>query len=326
MLLLSSFYCGVTGAGELVARSQPPTDVDVRAAIERALPFVEAGGVEWIEQRECISCHRVGFMVWSQSLAATRGFDVDRDNLKERTDWSVNSLLEPQDGTPDTTVGDTNVEGVAQMILSVDAAYRASRSESYRQFVDIFRARQDEDGTWKPGGQLPAQKRPGPETRQVSTMWIALALGELGQAGYPVGDLRDKAVTAVEATESAKSTEWYAVRILLEQQSGDTDDVARFRRQLISSQHEDGGWSWITADSSDALATGQALYALSQSGLASDHHCITSAWKYLVSTQRDDGSWPVKGTKTKDKDKVVETSTYWGAAWAVMGLARSLPQ
>src|SRR6185295_8421742 len=41
---------------------------------------------------------------------------------------------------------------------------------------DIVRDQQA-DGSWKPGGQLPSQKRPKRETQEVSTMWALLALG-----------------------------------------------------------------------------------------------------------------------------------------------------
>lgn len=320
--------CGICSAtaGEPSSVDPRPSAADVRTAIERALPYVDAGGVEWIEQRECISCHRVGYMVWSQTLAARRGFDVDRDKLREWTDWSLDSLLEPPDEGPGKIVADTNLEGISQMILSVEPEYRAERNGTYQQLLEVLQSKQSDDGTWKPGGQLPAQKRPAPETRQVTTMWHAIALGELADNDPPAKAMREKAMTAVEPATSSISTEWYAARTLLAHQSNDADALKRFREQLIASQHADGGWGWIQTDPSDALATGQALYALSQSGLASDHPAITAAWHYLITTQSDDGSWPVKGTKKKDKDNVVETATYWGAAWAVIGMVNSLPE
>ncbi len=316
-------YSSLAAAGEKPA----PTDAAaVRASIERALPFVEEAGIEWIEQRECISCHRVGFMVWSHTLAAGRGFEIDQDKLKEWTDWSVDSLLKPQEMGRDKLVGDGNVEGIAQMILGVDSAYRSDRNGTYAKLIEVIAAQQSDDGTWKAGGQLPQQKRPKPETREVSTMWVSLALGESASNSPPAQQIRDKSMAALKSDSSAVSTEWYAVRTLLALQSDDSETVTRYRDHLIASQQDDGGWGWIQTDPSDALATGQALYALVESGLAPDHQSVASALDYLIRTQREDGSWSVKGTKTKFKESIEETSTYWGAAWAVIAMCSSLPE
>jgi len=59
------------------------TEKQTRQAIERAIPFIEEQGVDWIESKECASCHRINTMVWSLSLAKTRGFKVS----KELDEW-----------------------------------------------------------------------------------------------------------------------------------------------------------------------------------------------------------------------------------------------
>jgi len=322
---LTWIVCGGVIAGEPTSGNLIPKSPAVRAAVERALPFVAGGGIEWIEQRECISCHRVGFMVWSQALAASRGFDIDHARLKEWTDWSVDSLLEPEEMRPGKLVAHGNVEGLAQMIFSVAPEYRAARVETYARLLDILGSQQADDGTWKPGGQLPGQKRPKSETGEVSTMWIALALGQISESDDSAG-IRNRAVSAVKPASDAISAEWYAVRMLLANQSGDTAEIVRCQDHLVASQHTDGGWGWILADPSDALATGQALYALAESGLDPQHPSIQSALNFLIDSQTNDGSWPVNGTKTKDKDDVMETATYWGTAWAVIGMCRCLPE
>ncbi len=59
------------------------TEKQTRQATERAIPFIEEQGVDWIESKECASCHRINTMVWSLSLAKTRGFKVS----KELDEW-----------------------------------------------------------------------------------------------------------------------------------------------------------------------------------------------------------------------------------------------
>jgi hypothetical protein len=59
--------------------------------------------------------------------------------------------------------------------------------------------------------------------------------------------------------------------------------------------------------------------------MAAGDPAIARGRRFLVESQRADGSWAVRGTK-KDKAKKVEpTATYWGTCWAVIGLAETLP-
>src|SRR5262249_16006397 len=64
------------------------TTTPVRRAVERALPFLEKEGVTWMNQKGCISCHHVSFLLWSHNEARARGVAVDEKKLAEWTDWS----------------------------------------------------------------------------------------------------------------------------------------------------------------------------------------------------------------------------------------------
>ena len=94
------------------------------------------------------------------------------------------------------------------------------------------------------------------------------------------------------------SSEWYAVRLLIEKKFGDPKQVEVLRDKILAAQQSDGGWGWLWADKSDAFGTGVSVYALSQVGVPSSHPAIQKAWKFLIETQTDDGSWIVNGTKT----------------------------
>ncbi len=69
------------------------TSDEVRAAVQRSLPYIEKIGVEWINSRKCNSCHTVTFLVWSHNAAAAHGLDVDRKKLAEWTRWSLDDSL-----------------------------------------------------------------------------------------------------------------------------------------------------------------------------------------------------------------------------------------
>ena len=64
-----------------------PTDATVREAVLRSLPFLEQGGVEWKNDRGCMSCHHVPLLVWSHRAAQARGLTVDANKLAEWDEW-----------------------------------------------------------------------------------------------------------------------------------------------------------------------------------------------------------------------------------------------
>ena len=72
-------------------------------------------------------------------------------------------------------------------------------------------------------------------------------------------------------------------------------------------QNSDGGWGWLVNDPSDALGTGMALYALHYLNSDKTLETRTKAIEFLIRTQRTDGTWSVKGTKKKKREKVEET-------------------
>ncbi len=301
---------------------EKPTAAEIRETVAKSLPFIAEKGRSWIEDRKCVSCHRVSFTTWSLDSARKHGFNV-HPKLDDWLDWSLNHQLGEND--KGGTVGSTNLDGLSQLLLGRDVSESAKEKDhdsSYAKFVEMIAKGQEKDGTWKPAGQLPRQKRPLAETTAVSTMWNTLALGTA--TGEAADSSRDKALRWIKQAQPGESNEWYVARLLIEQRFGTAEETERRLKELTQRQNPDGGWSWKIGDPSDALATGQTLYALQKAGLASDSPVLTRGERFLIDTQRKDGSWSVPGTKSK-KNQPAETSTYWGTCWAVIGLLETLP-
>lgn len=305
--------------GEPVTAVETPNE-KVRQSVQRSLPYIAEEGTWWIEEKDCSSCHRVNTMVWSLNDARRNGFTV-RPEMDDWTKWVVEeSLGENEEGK---IVGLSNKEGVAQILLGLENESRFQGSVS--SLVNLLQEGQQDDGSWKAGGQLPTQKRPAAETDVVSTAWITLALARFGDS--------EKTRTAIQRatkflgnSKPGISTEWYVVQLLLAMEQGDRMTGERLVKQLGELQHPDGGWGWLVKDPSDALGTGMALYALSQAGVPSDDPRIQQAQQFLVDTQLENGAWEVKGTKAKKQTQIQETATYWGTTWASLGLMASLPE
>jgi hypothetical protein len=336
--VVALFAAGVVSAAaqfmtaELLASEEFTSETAVRETIEKSLPFIEEKGLYWIEKKKCVTCHRVSFLTWSLSSAARRGFDVDLAKVNEWIDWSIEKGIPKPDG--DKPAATKNADGLSQQLLArVEYPSDKTRNEVWGTYVDLVAAAQSADGSWKPAGQLPGQKRKLEETTDVSTVWQTLALTrEL--ATESDATRKETLQTSVNAAtkkfstrKEAASTEWFVVRLLLALETGDDPATAAATKELLAIQKSDGSWGWLKSDPGDALATGMALYALVKSTEATPRtdEAVQSAIKFLVETQRDDGSWAVKGTKEKKKTKVEETAVYWGTTWAAIALLETLP-
>jgi hypothetical protein len=64
-------------------------------------------------------------------------------------------------------------------------------------------------------------------------------------------------------------------------------------QQLIAKQRPDGGWGQTDNLRSDAYATGEALWALHESGMQTSDSVYTRGVDYLLRTQHADGTWHV---------------------------------
>jgi len=109
----------------------------------------------------------------------------------------------------------------------------------------------------------------------------------------------------------------------------------KFADQLIAMQRSDGGWAQLPSLRSDAYATGQALYALYQSGtLKPEDDVYQKAMAWLLRTQEKDGSWYVPtrsyaiqpfsdgGFYPGDESQFISAAA---TAWVIMDLLYALP-
>ena len=62
-------------------------DATILAAIEKSLPYIQKQGRYWINEKKCVSCHRITFMNWSLSAARENGIKVDNELLTKDIRW-----------------------------------------------------------------------------------------------------------------------------------------------------------------------------------------------------------------------------------------------
>jgi squalene cyclase len=113
------------------------------------------------------------------------------------------------------------------------------------------------------------------------------------------------------------------------------DAIQSARKELLQTQRSDGGWEQLPGMESDAYATATALVALHQAGgLATSDAAYRRGLQWLLTAQREDGSWHVK-TRSKPIQTYYESGYPHGedqfisitaAGWATTALALALPE
>jgi hypothetical protein len=75
----------------------------------------------------------------------------------------------------------------------------------------------------------------------------------------------------------------------------DKEIIRKAARELVAEQRPDGGWAQLPSLSSDAYATGQALFAMREcAALGVSDEMYKHGIQFLLNTQLEDGSWYVK--------------------------------
>lgn len=214
---------------------------------------------------------------------------------------------------------------------------------------------QTEEGYWESGGQ--SDNRP-----EISTGWAVLALEareefmaydgpgkdprrEVGPGlrrimepnDKPLPKSREGALAWLKSTEPGKPddlNERLVLRVLVEHKFGEPADAKRRLKELLKRQNGDGGWSAMPklGRNRDAFATGHSLYALNLTGLREEVEALERSRKFLLEAQQPDGSWhvstlsfhPLTG-ESEHGEATEQVYTYWGTAWATLGLLNTLP-
>jgi len=299
---------------------KPPTDAELRATIAKSLVFLGKDGDKWMEERNCNSCHEMPQLVWSHREAKQRGFAIDEKKYDEWLKWTLDNAKKPAR------------EEAALLVLALP-------ERPAPELIKYIATTQKADGTWESGGQFTGmQKRGAPDAVANATRLSLIGLATAQPAGPELATARFKAAEMLQKKDDPTSLESLVFRTLCAWRFGTPQEVDGLRAQILKAQRGDGGWSYYLGENmSDPLATGQALYVL-QPTLSDPKtaDAIAKAQQWLVKTQSGDGSWPIDvnhiskvDRSSEDKAKSRRDSTmiytFWGSAWATIGLLQAFP-
>ena len=293
---------GETPASELLRRAggqaSPPAPAPSRTAapyqpkeaVARAIARLQPAGPAFSSRTRCNSCHnqslpaiavaaaRAGVVAVDESLA-THPFDVTQQNWRGRRETVL--------------LGDTNQAGFQGNVEHglLDMAETGAEATPVTEAMVLGLAtRQAPDGSWPRGPEI----RPPLSVGVVAS--TALALRGIGRFSPPGRraemDLRVSHAADFLRRATPADTQEQAYKLLGLLWAGAAPvEVARQREALVALQRADGGWAQLPSMSSDAYATGQALFALHAAGMTANEPVYRKGVDYLLRTQLEDGTW-----------------------------------
>jgi Squalene-hopene cyclase C-terminal domain len=229
------------------------------------------------------------------------------------------------------------------LLLSGVYTKTKAAEQTRKELVARLVKSQKPDGSWEfqnRNEKMPAspplvksQKRSQLEAQEATTLWTLLALATVKDLPEDAVKAGIKARDYLKESKPGVSTEPLLLRAMLAKADGDEKGMQVRVEQLLKLQQKDGGWSWLREGApSDPLTTGEVLYGLSTLGRDRADASMQKAIKYLLSTQKPDGSWFVakkliSATEEEEKSPIGDkVHSYWGTGWAVVGLLQTLPE
>ena len=308
-----------------------------RTAAQRGLTFLIDDAAKWRSDRKCASCHHGTMTVWALSEAKSRGFAVTKETLADMANWTKERLKDidkARDKRPGWSMVNTPAVYLAVMAMTLPKQ-EALSSDELKKIAGHLVRHQENDGSWA-WSSAPAKNRPPPvfESDEVVTLLAYMALGP-----HDSGDPKDKSDPHIAREKgvawlgknkpSETSTQASGLRLLRDVRAGKSaKELEPGIDHFFGLQNKDGGWGQDKGFKSDAFATGQALYFLSEAGVKKDRPEIQRGVGFLVGSQKKDGSWPMTSRAHPGEKPFTNPVpiTYFGSAWATMGLMRSVPK
>ena len=312
-----------------VARSNGPSASEIKTAAEKAIPLLEKASAGYIEQRECFSCHHQAVPVFALEIARRKGLKIDEKNFRaqvEHTHKDLNGSLESY-RKGNGQGGGTNRAGYALWTLETGGA---KSDETTAAVVFFLLSRDAKKGYWRS-----SSRRPPSEQSHFTATYVALRGLKAFAETSPEREKRFADARDWLKQNEAVETEDRVFRLLaLKLALANPEIIETAAHVLRERQNKDGGWAQLPGGESDAYATATALFALREAGgNATDDPIYRQGLTYLITSQKDDGSWHVK-TRSRPfqiyfetgfphgKDQFISTSA---TAWSLAALAAALP-
>lgn len=325
--LVLSAIVTVIAAFTTVTKNKINDPEAIKKAINKSLPLLQTTSHVFLENAGgCQSCHHQDLTAVSMSLAKQKGFVVNDTSFTEIAD----SIMQVIKSWKAALV--QNDDPVA-IVMSSGYQLWALWANQYKSnkliemLVKNLMQRQTADGSW-------VSPNPRPPLEYYAFSATALMVSAIQY--YSPASLKPEVTRRIDKARAwmmhsvPETNEERVFQLLgLKWVTGDKDFIKQQAKKLLATQREDGGWSQLANLESDSYATGQALYALYETGqLQTDDTAFQNGISFLLKTQYEDGSWKVKSRSfptvpfvyngfPHEKDQFISAA---GTNWATMAL------
>jgi squalene cyclase len=295
--VLLAIASGTARAEDVVSRDA------LHTAVRKGLELLVKTSPTFIKKGGCNSCHNQMLPAAAQAFAGGRGIEVGEPI--EQLPGEVSEMTTERYAEYAVAAG-SGVNALAFELFASELLKRPGDERTGAQ-IRYIKTQQMPEGYWRGGGSITnngqlALSRPGAARPPLMsddftpTAFMIRALNAYG----PASDAADNDARIAKARQWLLSTKLgrlqeHAFRVLgLKWSGADRQAVDAAARDLQSLQQRDGGFSQLPTLPPDAYATGLALFALHEAGLASTHHVYQGGLKFLLRTQAPDGTWHVR--------------------------------
>ncbi len=268
-----------------------PISRDVGIAVRDGLKILKTATDNYPRHRDCFACHHQTLPLFAAVEAHRAGW------LSSLEDWSHPQSFTARsfDSRRATLAEGKHVGGRAATVSYGLWTYHLGQqpaNDTTTAMVEYLLREQRDDGSWKPPSVRP------PLEKSLVSCTVLSAAGLQWYASEPQQSRQHSAVTrAVAWLRAAALEEHEDVVFALWGES--LFGAPLFARQmelvqrLQAEQRDDGGWAQLADRTSDAYATGQAVWALLETPVPVSAEVIERGVDWLRQHQEADGSWHV---------------------------------
>jgi hypothetical protein len=297
-----------------------------REAAQRGLDWLQQAGPVWVKQNGCFGCHVQAQVLMGQEVAYKHGYRVNQrsmrvlfDHMKGQSSWG--SWWNPwNSATAFGAMGTTHAYEVLGM--DGDRDYPYTDRGFHGEMTNRLLSRQLDDGSF-PVDEV------HPPIVQGKFMTTANYLVAIEWSAKRTQDPNEAAAAeralAWIASNEPETTQDKIFKVIALMHYG-TPEQKRSAwsvvETLASEQQADGGWKENAASpGSNAIATGQVLYAFKQAGVSIHGDMFRRGVDFLLGHQINDPTLPENGSWAAMNTQSEKPSGYAHTMWAVIGLA-----
>lgn len=274
-----------------------PAPTTPRSALERSVRLIERSTGTFFVNSACGACHAQNVADFAVTAARKAGVGIDDAAAARRSSGAAATF-----GSTATRLFE-RFDGPALDILLFALGGLAAAGHPADRATDALlfnvSAQQQRDGRWH-GGGVPRPPIEDGDFSRTALAVRALTVYRLPARRVEMDERLQRAVAWLRSS-TPLTAEDRSFRLLGLSWGGAGAKIReRAARDIMTLQRPDGGWSQREEMASDAYATGLTLYALGESGsVPGSSPTVQRGTKYLLSTQRADGSWFVRSRSPK---------------------------